>query len=91
MNPEPGERECGREVRHPSWTLPEVLHTKCCVLIDGKRAGVRIRDVDHVSVFVECRVVARAELGEGGVVLAGKGGFFLGDVGGLNVEQRMCD
>ena len=69
VNPEPGERECGREVRHPSWTLPEVLHTKCCVLIDGKRAGVRIRDVDHVSVFVECRVVARAELGEGGVVV----------------------
>jgi len=33
--------------------------------------------------------VAGAELGEGGTVLPGKDGFFLGDVGGLKVEDRV--
>ena len=31
--------------------------------------------------------MARAELGGGSTVLPGKGGFFLGDVGGLKVED----
>ena len=33
--------------------------------------------------------MAGAELGEGGTVLPGKDGFFLGDVGGLKVEDRV--
>ena len=31
--------------------------------------------------------MARAELGEGGAVLAWEGGFLIGDVGGLEVED----
>ena len=33
--------------------------------------------------------MAGAELREGGTVLPGKGGFFLGDVGGLEVKDRV--
>ena len=101
-NPESEEWQCGQEVCHLGWSLPEVSHTECggmcgageevrCVLrrVIARRAGVGLGNADPAPVGVERGTVARAELGEGGAVLAWEGGFLVGDVGWLEVEDTV--
>ena len=51
------------------------------------RASVCVCNANPVSVGVECRTMARTELGKSGAVLARKEDFFLVDVRGLEVED----
>ena len=101
-DPESEERQCGQEVRHLSWSLPEVSHTECsrvcrageevrCVLwrVMAGRAGVGLWDADPILVGVERETVARSELGKGGAVLAREGGLLVGDVRGLEAEDTV--
>ena len=55
----------------------------------GRGESVCICDSNSVSVCVECRTVAAAELREGRAVLARERDFFLGNVRWLEVEDSV--